>query len=62
MDRDKIENKYKWDLSVIYSNIKEFNNDCDKVYKNIDHLASYEISFMKNAKNFYNALVLSYEY
>ena len=60
MERDKIDDKYKWDLDVIYSDIKEFNSDYDKVNKEIDKLASYEGKFMNNSKNFYDALMLSY--
>ena len=61
MSRDKIDNRYKWDLSAIYRSIEEFNEDYNKVKDNIDKLSSYEDKFMDDAENFYNALKLSYD-
>lgn len=59
MERDKIDEKYKWDLEVIYSNINEFAEEYNKVRKDIDALATYENKYMSSAENFYNAIVLS---
>ena len=35
MDRDKVDEKYKWNLSKIYSNIVEFNRDIEDVKSKI---------------------------
>lgn len=42
MERNKIDKKYKWDLSKIYKNKKEYNEDILEVRKLIDKILKYE--------------------
>ena len=53
MDREKIEEKYKWDLSLIYKNIEEFNKDYEEIENKISNFSKYEQTMSTNAKNFY---------
>ncbi len=51
--RSEVDNKYKWDLSQIYSSLDEFNNDYKEVESKLKKLASYENTMLKSAKNLY---------
>lgn len=42
MDRDKVDGKYKWDLSKIYSSIDEFNNDINYVKNMLSKFSKFE--------------------
>ena len=42
MDRNKIDKKYQWDLSKIYSSITEYKEDIKFVKDNISKLSKYE--------------------
>lgn len=55
MDREKIEEVYKWDLSKIYGNIEEFNNDIEVVKKKLKLLSSYE-GIKYDSNNLYELL------
>lgn len=46
----------KWDLSVIYKNEEEFNNECDNVKKKLLELKEMEKSCFDNASNLYEFL------
>ncbi len=56
MDRDKIENKYKWDLSLIYKTKVEFNKEYKEVEKRINNFSKYEKTMNNSAKDFYNTI------
>lgn len=56
MDRNQIEEKYKWDLTKIYKNIDEFNEDFQKASKEIEEFTKYENIMDNSAKDFYNTL------
>ena len=56
MDRNQIEEKYKWDLTKIYKNIDEFNEDFNKALKEIEEFNKYETIMDNSAKDFYNTL------
>ncbi len=60
-DRDKIDKKYTWDLEVIYSGKKEFNDDCELVKKKIKELGKYENKMTSSCNNFYETIKLSFE-
>lgn len=49
----EVDNKYKWDLSQIYSSLDEFNNDYKEVESKLKKLASYENTMLKSAKDLY---------
>ena len=56
MDRNQIEEKYKWDLTKIYKDIEEFNKDYEEVLKQIEEIKKYENIMPTSAINFYNTL------
>ena len=56
--RDEISNDYKWDLSVIYKNIDEFNSDLENVTKEIEKIDEYNTNLMNNSSNLYECLKL----
>ena len=51
--RSEVDNKYKWDLSQIYSSLDEFNNDYKEVESKLKKLASYENTMLKSTKDLY---------
>ena len=56
MNREQIEEKYKWDLSPIYKNNKGLNEDYKKVEIKIENFSKYEKTMDKSATDFYNAI------
>ena len=57
MERNKIDDNYKWDLSKIYKNISEYKNDISEVKKLIDKIVKYENTKL-NENNIYELLNL----
>ena len=57
MNRDKIDEKYKWDLSKIYKNIFEFNNDIALVKERFEQFKQYEDGNY-NADTLYEVIAL----
>ena len=55
-NRSEIEEKYKWDLSVIYKSDKSFNNDIDKVNKLIAIIPSIKDSLIRSGKDLYEGI------
>ena len=60
-DRKDIDNKYKWDLEVIYSSIENFEDDCDKVKELTKELSKYEENMIDSSDDFYKTISLSFE-
>ena len=56
MNRAEIEEKYKWDLSLIYKNEAEFNQDFNEIEKKIKSFSKYEKIMDNSAKDFYNTI------
>lgn len=56
MNRSEIEEKYKWDLTLIYKNEEEFNNDFKNVEKRINKFSKYEKIMGNSATDFYNTI------
>ena len=56
MDRNSVEEKYKWDLTLIYKTEKEFNEDYKKAEEKIKEFPKYEKTMPNNAKDFYKTL------
>ena len=56
MDRNNIEEQYKWDLTCIYKNNEEFTKELEEVKKEIEDFKKYEKLMDKNATNFYNTI------
>ena len=57
MDRDKISEKYKWDLTKIYESLTEFNKDIDKVKDMIKLFSKYN-GIEYNENNLYELIKL----
>ena len=57
MDRDKISEKYKWDLTKIYESLTEFNKDIDKVKDMIKLFSKYN-GIEYNENNLYELIQL----
>lgn len=60
MDRNSIDEQYKWDLSKIYGSISEFRKDIDFVKKKISDFAKYE-GIQYDSQNLYELLCLKME-
>ena len=52
MKREEIDNKYKWDLTSIYSSIEEYNKDFEFVKKEIPKLSEYKKCFLETVEKF----------
>ncbi len=61
MDRNQIEEKYKWDLTKIYETDEDFEKDFDKMKKRINEFSQYETKMGIDAKNFYQTLYDYYD-
>ena len=48
--------KSKWNLSVIFKNTKEFDDECLKIKTMVKDLSKLEDNCFKNGKNLYNYL------
>ena len=42
MNRENIDNKYKWDLSLIYKNEEELNKDINKLNNMVEEFKHFE--------------------
>lgn len=51
-DRKDIDKKYTWNLEVIYSSDKEFEDDCRKVKELICEISKYEDNMMDSSDKF----------
>ena len=56
MDRNKIEEKYKWDLTKIFKTIEEFNNFYNETKKEITNFSQYENTMDNSAQTFYDTI------
>ena len=56
MDRTKIDDQYKWDLTQIFKNNEEFEETYNQVKKEIEDFAKYEEIMLKDANNLYRTL------
>ena len=54
--RCEIEDKYKWDLTKIYKDEKEWQRDFDDVKEKILKVLEYKDSFLSNGKKLYEYL------
>ena len=57
--RSEIDDKYKWDLSSIYSSDEEFLKDLESFKEEMTKLNEYSENMMDNANNLYNCLKLT---
>ena len=56
MERQNIENQYKWTIDEMYPSESDLNKDIDKVKELIDKLASYKGKLAESKSNLYEAL------
>lgn len=56
MNREEIQEKYTWDLTKIFKNIDEFNQNYQATKKEINNYQKHEKTMLENATNFYNAI------
>lgn len=56
MDREKIEGKYKWDLTQIFKNNTDFEQAIEEVKNEISSFSKYENTMNTSATNFYNTI------
>lgn len=61
MDRTKIDDQYKWDLTQIFKNNEEFEETYNQVKKEIEDFAKYEEIMLKDANNLYRTLTIYYD-
>lgn len=59
--RSEIDEKYKWDLSVLYSNDSEWEKDYNSLKTEIPKLGNYKGILLKNASTLLEFLKLSYK-
>jgi len=56
MDRNQVEEQYKWNLERIYSSKEEFQQEFKAIQERIQEFKNYEECMSKDANNFYNTL------
>lgn len=61
MDRNTIDEKYKWDLTQIFKSTEEFEECYKKAETLIEDFKKYENIMGENAKNFYGTINTYYE-
>ena len=61
MDREQIEEQFKWDLTQIFESIDEFEKKYNEVKEKISTFPKYEKTMDENATSFYNAINKYYE-
>lgn len=61
MDRNKIDDKYKWNIDLIYDSMDKFNSDYDEVEKEIKDYSKYENIMNNSAKDFYETVAEYYK-
>ena len=55
MNRENIDNKYKWDLSLIYKNEEELNIDINKLNNMVEEFILFENHVMDSSKTLYES-------
>lgn len=61
MDRNQVEEKYKWDLTKIFKTEKEFNDLFNNTKEEINNFSKYEKTMDTSAKEFYETINKYYE-
>lgn len=60
-ERKDVPEKYKWDNSILYQNVEEWQKDRVDIETQLDKLKSYQNKLGESADNFYNALRLYFD-
>jgi oligoendopeptidase F len=61
LERKDVPDKYKWDNSILYKNIDEWQKDRESIEKQIDRLKTYQGKMEESAESFYSALRLFFD-
>ena len=59
--RNEIDDKFKWDLSVIYKNEDEFISDYNNLKSLVPSISVYKLSLLKDAKTLFEAVQLLFD-
>ena len=59
MERNKIDNKYKWKLEDLYSTIEDYNKDIEKLSKLVEELVTYKGKVTSSSKTLLETLLLN---
>ena len=59
MERNKIDNKYKWKLEDLYESIDLYNKDIDTLGKLVNNLLEYKGSVVKSDETLLKTLELN---
>jgi len=59
--REEVEEQYKWDLSTIYKNESELQQDYNKVTEDIKKFKQNETTFLNSSENLYNTIKTYYD-
>ena len=54
--RSEIDDKYKWDLTLIYKTIEDFEKDYKKAKEKIEKVSLYKDKYLNNGKELYKLL------
>ncbi len=60
-ERNEVEDKYKWDLKVIYKSNDEYNKDIKEIEKDIKNLSKYKDVMTKSGKDLFNTTKAIYD-
>ena len=58
MERNKIDNKYKWKLEDLYSNLDDYNKDIEKLGKLVEQLITYKDKILESDKTLLEVMLL----
>ena len=58
MDREKIEEKYKWKLEDLYENKEEYDKDLIKLSELVDEFEKYKGKILENDNTLLETLLL----
>jgi len=61
LERKDVPDKYKWDNSILYKNIDEWQKDRELIERQIDKLKTYQDKMGESADNFYSTLRLFFD-
>ena len=56
MDRKNIDDKYKWNIDLMYSNKESIEKDIEKVKSYINNIKQYKGKLSQSKENMYEAL------
>ena len=59
MERNKIDNKYKWKLEDFYASIDDYNKDIEKLSKLVEELITYKGRILESDKTLLDVLLLN---